>query len=116
MARNGNDTSKAKAATAAVVDPHPWTPPPLDDALKVRIHDHMVLARATEEMMIRMMRTGHGYFWIGGAKVSMPDIPGSDCNGVRDGYVTVTPIGDDLTRTDSLAALTAHFTPAKEMA
>ena len=46
----------------------------------------------------------------------MPDIPGSDCNGVRDGYVTVTPIGDDLTRTDSLAALTAHFTPAKEMA
>ena len=35
---------------------------------------------------------------------------------MRDGYVTVTPIGDDLTRTDTLAALTAHFAPTKEMA
>ncbi len=43
-----------------------WTPPALDAALQVRIHDLMVKARATEEMLIRMMRTGHGYFWIGG--------------------------------------------------
>ena len=59
---------------------------------------------------------GRTYFWIGGAKVNMPDIPGSDCNGVRDGYVTVTPLGDDLTRTGSLAALSVHFAPAKETA
>lgn len=42
-----------------------WTPPSLDEATKLRVHDLMVKARATEEMMIRMMRTGHGYFWIG---------------------------------------------------
>ncbi len=42
-----------------------WTPPALDEATKLRIHDLMVKARATEEMLIRMMRTGHGYFWIG---------------------------------------------------
>jgi 5'-nucleotidase len=59
---------------------------------------------------------GRGYYWIGGAKVNMPDIPGSDCNGVRDGYVTVTPIGDDLTRTSVLGELTAHFATAKETA
>ena len=28
----------------------------------------------------------------------MPDIPGSDCNAVRDRYISVTPLGDDLTR------------------
>ncbi len=42
-----------------------WTPPTLDEATKLRIHDLMVKARTTEEMQIRMMRTGHGYFWIG---------------------------------------------------
>ena len=50
---------------------------------------------------------GRLYFWLGGAEVNMPDIPGSDCNGVRDGYVTVTPLGDDLTRYARLGDL-AH--------
>ena len=39
---------------------------PVTDAWKVRLHDAMVQARLVEETMIRMMRTGHGYFWIGG--------------------------------------------------
>lgn len=46
--------------------PPVWSAPQLDDARKVAIHRLMVLTRATEEMLIRMMRTGHGYFWIGG--------------------------------------------------
>ncbi len=40
---------------------------------------------------------GRRYYWIGGAKVQMNDIPGSDCNAVRDNFVSVTPLGDDLT-------------------
>lgn len=43
-----------------------WKAPKLTDSVKIAIHDRMVLGRATEEMLIRMMRTGHGYFWIGG--------------------------------------------------
>lgn len=39
---------------------------PLTPELKRALHGFMVKARATEEMLIRMMRTGHGYFWIGG--------------------------------------------------
>lgn len=50
---------------------------------------------------------GRLYFWLGGARVSMPDLPGSDCNGIRDGFVTVTPLGDDLTRYARLGEL-AH--------
>lgn len=52
--------------TAPPAPPSRWTAPLLDDARRIAIHDRMVLSRATEEMLIRMMRTGHGYFWIGG--------------------------------------------------
>jgi hypothetical protein len=47
----------------------------------------------------------------------MPDIEDSDCNGIRDGFVTVTPLGDDMTRHaaldslgDTLKRLGAHLT------
>lgn len=42
-----------------------WTPPVLDEACKLSIHNLMVKSRACEEALIRMVRTGHGYFWIG---------------------------------------------------
>jgi 5'-nucleotidase len=48
---------------------------------------------------------GRHYFWIGGADVHMPDIVGSDCNAIRDGYVSVTPLNDDMTRDSALAGL-----------
>ncbi len=50
------------------------------------------------EVIARNDPRGRAYYWIGGADVKMPDIEGSDCNAVRDGYVSVTPLGDDLTR------------------
>lgn len=56
-----------------------WLPPPLDGACKLQLHDLMVKGRATEEMLIRMMRTGHGYFWIGG--------PGEEAYGVALGML-----------------------------
>jgi 2-oxoisovalerate dehydrogenase E1 component alpha subunit len=51
-----------------------WVPPELTNAVRLQLHDLMVKARTTEEMLIRMMRTGHGYFWIGG--------PGEEAFGV----------------------------------
>lgn len=60
-----NDTVLTPAFVATAGAPR-WIPPVLDQALRLRLHDRMVKARATEEMLIRMMRTGHGYFWIGG--------------------------------------------------
>lgn len=38
----------------------------LDDALLLRMHELMVQARALEERLIAMYKSGHGYFWIGG--------------------------------------------------
>lgn len=52
----------------------------------------------SKEVTARNDPRGRAYYWIGGNDVTMPDLEGSDCNAVRDGYVSVTPLGDDLTR------------------
>ena len=46
------------------------------------------------------------YFWLGGADLGFDDIPGSDCNAVARGHISVTPIDLDLT----------HYRFKKEMA
>ncbi len=35
---------------------------------------------------------GRPYYWIGGKHFEAKDIPGSDCNAVLDGYISVTPL------------------------
>ncbi|MCO4770417.1 MAG: 5'/3'-nucleotidase SurE [Deltaproteobacteria bacterium] len=35
---------------------------------------------------------GKPYYWIGGKRFEAKDIPGSDCNAVLDGYISVTPL------------------------
>jgi 2-oxoisovalerate dehydrogenase E1 component alpha subunit len=60
---------------------------PVSDVLKLRMHDKMVLSRLCEETMIRMMRTGHGYFWIGA--------PGEEAWGVPLGMLVHKGYGPD---------------------
>ena len=59
----------------------------------------------TDVVDARVDPRGRPYYWIGGNDVRMPDIAGSDCNAVRDGFVSVTPLGDDLTRHSELDAV-----------
>ncbi len=40
---------------------------------------------------------GRPYYWIGGKGFEATDIPGSDCNAVLDGYISVTPLHADPT-------------------
>ncbi len=59
---------------------------------------------------------GRPYYWIGGDHVTMPDIAGSDCNAVRDGLVSVTPLADDITRYDAMTDIHAALVgPATEL-
>ncbi len=37
------------------------------------------------------------YFWLGGAELGFHDLPGSDCNTVADGLISITPVSLDLT-------------------
>ena len=63
----------------------------------------------SKEVHARNDPRGRLYYWIGGADVTMPDIAGSDCNAVRDRFVSVTPLGDDLTRHGGLGDLASHL-------
>jgi 5'-nucleotidase len=49
---------------------------------------------------------GRKYYWIGGDEQGFEDIPGSDCNAVLDGFVSVTPLRVNLTDSSSLKKLT----------
>ena len=40
---------------------------------------------------------GTPYYWIGGEPAEPRDIPGSDCNAIADGTISVTPLMVDLT-------------------
>ncbi len=65
--------------------------------------------RYSTEVHERRDPRGRIYYWIGGERVTMPDLPGSDCNAVREGYISITPVGDDLTNHDALAKLQTHL-------
>jgi len=40
---------------------------------------------------------GNEYFWIGGDQTHFSDIPGSDCNAILEGCISVTPLKMDFT-------------------
>jgi 5'-nucleotidase len=50
-----------------------------------------------EQVAERVDLRGKRYFWIGGPAVAEPDEPGTDCEAVRAGLVSVTPLDLDLT-------------------
>jgi len=85
--------------------------PPLDRGpwrgIRATCMGHRLYAN---EVIARSDPRGRAYYWIGGLNVTMPDIEGSDCNAVRDGYVSVTPLGDDLTRHSKLGRVAELLT------
>ena len=57
---------------------------------------------------VRTDPRGRNYYWIGGDDIGADDRPGSDCNGVAEGWITISPVHMDLTNYDSLAQLKAQ--------
>ena len=49
-----------------------------------RVYDDRIIERSDPR--------GKPYYWIGGKRFEAQDIPGSDCNAVLDGYISVTPL------------------------
>lgn len=54
---------------------------------------------------VRTDPRGRTYYWIGGEEIGSDDIPGSDCNFVQEGYISVSPVHLDLTNDAALAKL-----------
>jgi 5'-nucleotidase len=53
--------------------------------------------RYDDDVTERVDPRGRPYYWIGGGATGHDDIPGSDCNAVARGAVSVTPMHLDLT-------------------
>ncbi len=45
----------------------------------------------SEDIIRNVDPRGRPYYWIGGADVVHEDVPGSDCNAVDEGWVSITP-------------------------
>jgi len=48
---------------------------------------------------------GRSYFWIGGGENGFADLPGSDCNAIAAGHVSITPLRTGLTSESALQLL-----------
>jgi 5'-nucleotidase len=48
---------------------------------------------------------GKKYYWIGGDDIGHDDRPGSDCNLISEGMITISPVHLDLTNHQALAQL-----------
>lgn len=48
---------------------------------------------------------GRKYYWIGGSEVGFEDIPGSDCNALQQGAISVTPLRTNMTNEKTYAEI-----------
>jgi 5'-nucleotidase len=104
------DAPLLKTATLNINIPHPLNP---------GIHGFRVTSLGkryySQEVIERQDPRGGKYLWIGGSNVTTDDIPGSDCNAVSEGYVSITPIHLNLTDHDAIEKLNEWYgqeTPA----
>jgi 5'-nucleotidase len=71
------------------------------------------------EVVFREDPRGRAYFWIGGAWPRIEEVEGTDCEAVRQGWVSMTPLGLDTTHHPTLEALnlinSADEAPAREL-
>lgn len=58
------------------------------------------------ELIIRHDPRQGEYIWLGGEWPTLVDSPGTDCNAVSDGFISITPVGVELTHRDALDAWT----------
>ena len=61
--------------------------------------------RYGEVVDARVDPRGRKYYWIGGDEIGHEDRPGSDCNQIAEGYITLSPVHMDLTNHQALARL-----------
>jgi 5'-nucleotidase len=62
----------------------------------------------SDEIIMRDDPRGGRYFWIGGAVPVMRPVVGTDCKAIIDGYVSITPLSLDVTKTEVMESLHAY--------
>ena len=62
-----------------------------------------------DQVSVRQDLRGRSYYWIGGPEEKGDDVPGSDCTAIQQGFVSVTPVGLDLTHRQTLGRLASWW-------
>lgn len=62
--------------------------------------------RYGESVVCKQDPRGRKYYWIGGTELGFEDIPGSDCNAIADGMISVTPLKANLTHEEVYGEMT----------
>lgn len=58
---------------------------------------HQGKRRYGETVICNQDPRGKNYYWIGGSEVGYEDCPGSDCNALAEGKISVTPLKTNMT-------------------
>ncbi len=72
--------------------------------------------RYADDVTERADPWGRPYYWIGGGSTGHDDVPGSDCNAIADGLISVTPMQLELDHHAHVAAppfAVAGYDPAR---
>ncbi|MDY0144909.1 MAG: 5'/3'-nucleotidase SurE [Kiritimatiellia bacterium] len=80
---------------------------PYDQLAGLRI-TRMGSSRFVEQYEQRSDPWGHPYYWMTGELFENGDMSGTDLEALREGYVSLSPIGLDHTEHAAIEALTAH--------
>lgn len=66
---------------------------------KIRGYRYCILGKRnySEAIVEKIDPRGKKYYWIGGDEVGSDNIPGSDCNAVTAGYISITPLNVNVT-------------------
>jgi 5'-nucleotidase len=66
---------------------------------KIRGYQYCILGKRnySESIVEKIDPRGKKYYWIGGDEVGSDNIPGSDCNAVSAGYISITPLNINVT-------------------
>jgi 5'-nucleotidase len=67
-----------------------------------RVGDELVVCKLGRRNYGRVVEEKHDprdrpYYWLGGAEMGFDDLPGSDCNVISNGQISVTPVHLDMT-------------------
>lgn len=83
------------------------------DCVAAKVKGVMVCAQGKRKMNIKLAERvdpkGRPYYWLGGERDNTPEKPGVDLDYLNKGYITITPIGMDLTDYKTLAVMDKLF-------
>ncbi|MFK5925251.1 MAG: 5'/3'-nucleotidase SurE [Desulfuromusa sp.] len=66
---------------------------------------HQGKRRYGDSVVSKQDPRGRQYYWIGGSEIGFDNIPGSDCNALQQGLISITPLRTNMTNDKTYAEM-----------